>query len=55
MGHERAVELSAGLRWSISPGASLAWFAGALIPSFEDPAVADDPALGSYAMLEVNF
>ena len=52
---EDAIEISGVLEYTISKGAVFSWFAGTLIPSFEDSTVNDDPAYGTYGRLEIKF
>lgn len=52
---ERAIEVSGVLEYTISKGAVFSWFAGTLIPSFDDPTVEDDPAFGTYGRLQLKF
>lgn len=52
---EDAIEISGALEYTISKGAVFSWYAGTLIPSFEDSSVNDDPAYGTYGKLEVKF
>lgn len=52
---EDAIEISGVLEYTISKGAVFSWFAGALFPSFEDPTVNDDPAVGTYGRLQLKF
>lgn len=52
---ERAIEVSGVLEYTISKGAVFSWFAGTLIPSFDDPTVEDDPAFGTYGRLQLEF
>lgn len=52
---ENAWELSARVTYSIMPGATFVWNIGMLTPSFEDSAVEDDPAFGTYGQFIVSF
>ncbi|NQS71278.1 MAG: hypothetical protein HQQ73_03835 [Desulfobulbaceae bacterium] len=52
---ESAIEVSGVLEYTISKGAVFSWFAGTLIPSFDDPTVEDDPAFGTYGRLQLKF
>lgn len=52
---ERLIEVSGAITYTITKGAVFTLFAGALIPSFEDPTRDDDPAVGSYGRFVVSF
>ena len=50
-----AMEISGKLQYTISKGADFYWLAGYLAPSFEDSALEDDGAFGTYAKFELKF
>ena len=48
-------EVSGALAYNISKGATFSWFAGYLMPDFDDSTLEDDAAFATYGMFEVKF
>ncbi|PIE58886.1 MAG: hypothetical protein CSA33_00870 [Desulfobulbus propionicus] len=49
------MEISGKLAYTISKGASFSWFAGYLMPDFDNAALEDDAAFATYGIFQVKF
>ena len=48
-------EISGKLAYTISQGATFSWYAGYLMPDFDDASLEDDAAFATYGKFEVSF
>ncbi len=48
-------EISGKMAYTISKGATFSWYAGYLMPDFDDSSLEDDAAFATYGKFEVSF